>query len=355
GNGSTGNADAYSSVWQNQDPLAGGGLSGVGRSVGACLGTEPDTCVCICPMKDGQDRVWQFVKIPMGSASEFKLATLDFSADASGRFAAGQVALSQADSLWLILAQDTTDQQQIVKELAAKNADLVQLNRLKDEFLSCISHELKTPLTAVLGLSSLLKDQALGKLNERQSRYAQLIHRSGRHLISIVNNILDLTRIETGQMELMPESLKLAAVCQQAYQLAQQLQAAEEEVETEVLVGAAEGKTQFNLEIQPGLELLVADELRLRQMLANLLSNALKFTAADGKIGLRVEAWEGWLAFTVWDQGIGIPADKQHLVFQKFQQLENPLTRQFKGTGLGLVLTQKLARLHGGDVTFTSI
>ena len=262
---------------------------------------------------------------------------------------------SQADSLWLVLAQDTTDQQQIVKELAAKNADLVQLNRLKDEFLSCISHELKTPLTAVLGLSSLLKDQALGKLNERQSRYAQLIHRSGRHLISIVNNILDLTRIETGQMELMPEPLNLGAVCQQAYQLAQQLQAAEEEVETEILVGAAEGKTQFNLEIQPGLESLVADELRLRQMLANLLSNALKFTAADGQIGLRVEAWEGWLAFTVWDQGIGIPADKQHLIFQKFQQLENSLTRQFKGTGLGLVLTQRLARLHRGDVTFTSM
>jgi signal transduction histidine kinase/CheY-like chemotaxis protein len=357
GSGPTRNSseDAYSSVWENPEPLAEAELSGVGRSVGACLGTEPDTCVCICPMKDGQDRVWQFVKIPMGSASEFKLATLDFSADASGHFAAGQVALSQADSLWLILAQDTTDQQQIVKELAAKNADLVQLNRLKDEFLSCISHELKTPLTAVLGLSSLLKDQALGKLNERQSRYAQLIHRSGRHLIAIVNNILDLTRIETGQMELMPESLNLTAVCQQAYQLAQQLQAAEEEVEAELLVGAAEGKTQFNLEIQPGLELLVADELRLRQMLANLLSNALKFTAADGEIGLRVEAWEGWLAFTVWDQGIGIPADKQHLVFQKFQQLENPLTRQFKGTGLGLVLTQKLARLHGGDVTFTSI
>ncbi len=353
---STGNAsdEIYPSIWENLEPLNRLELDGA-RSVGSCLGTEPDTCVCICPMKDGQDRVWQFVKIPMGAASDFKLATLDFSADASGRFAAGQVALSQADSLWLVLAQDTTDQQQIVKELAAKNADLVQLNRLKDEFLSCISHELKTPLTAVLGLSSLLKDQALGKLNERQSRYAQLIHRSGRHLISIVNNILDLTRIETGQMELMPEPLNLERVCQQAYQLAQQLQAAEEEVETEVLVGAAEGETQFNLEIQPGLESLVADELRLRQMLANLLSNALKFTAAAGEIGLRVEAWEGWLAFTVWDQGIGIPADKQHLVFQKFQQLENPLTRQFKGTGLGLVLTQRLARLHGGDVTFTSM
>jgi signal transduction histidine kinase/ActR/RegA family two-component response regulator len=348
--GTTGNMpDIYSSIWDSAL------VNGAVRSVGACLGTEPDTCVCICPMKNGQDRVWQFVKISMGSAADFKLATLEFSADAQGHFASDASALTQADSLWLILAQDTTDQQQIVKELAAKNADLVQLNRLKDEFLSCISHELKTPLTAVLGLSSLLKDQALGKLNDRQSRYAQLIHRSGRHLISIVNNILDLTRIETGQMDLTPSPMKIAAVCQQAYQLAQQLQAAEEEVDTETLIGAAEGEIRFNLNIQPGLESLVADELRLRQMLANLLSNALKFTAADGDIGLRVEAWEGWVAFTVWDQGIGIPADKQHLIFQKFQQLENPLTRQFKGTGLGLVLTQRLARLHGGDVTFTSI
>ena len=97
-----------------------------------------------------------------------------------------------------------TEQQQLCKELAAKNADLIQLNRLKDEFLACISHELKTPLTAVLGLSRLLVDQQLGKLNERQARYAGLIHQSGRHLMSVVNDILDLTRMETGQMELTP-------------------------------------------------------------------------------------------------------------------------------------------------------
>jgi signal transduction histidine kinase/DNA-binding NarL/FixJ family response regulator len=336
--------DIYSSIWENSLQS-----DGEVRSAGSCLGTDPDTCICICPMKNGQDRVWQFVKIPMGAVDSFRLAALDFSPDPTWS------SLTQSENLWLVLAQDTTDQQQIVKELAAKNADLVQLNRLKDEFLSCISHELKTPLTAVLGLSSLLKDQALGELNERQSRYAHLIHRSGRHLISIVNNILDLTRIETGQMDLTPERLTISAVCNQAYQLALQLQAAEAEVEAETLVGAAEGEIRFSLEIQPGLESLVADELRLRQMLANLLSNALKFTEVDREIGLRVEAWEGWVAFTVWDHGIGIPADKQHMVFQKFQQLENPLTRQFKGTGLGLVLTQRLARLHGGDVTFKSI
>jgi signal transduction histidine kinase/ActR/RegA family two-component response regulator len=345
GNRVTGNTpDIYSSIWENSlQP------DGAVRSAGSCLGTDPDTCICICPMKNGQDRVWQFVKIPMGAVDSFRLAALDFAPDPTWR------SLTHSENLWLVLAQDTTDQQQIVKELAAKNADLVQLNRLKDEFLSCISHELKTPLTAVLGLSSLLKDQALGGLNERQSRYAQLIHRSGRHLISIVNNILDLTRIETGQMELTPGRVNIEAACAQAYQLAQQLQAAEAEVDTEALVGAAEGDIRFSLEIQPGLESLVADDLRLRQMLANLLSNALKFTEVDQEIGLRVEAWEGWVAFTVWDHGIGIPSDKQHMVFQKFQQLENPLTRQFKGTGLGLVLTQRLARLHGGDVTFKSI
>lgn len=333
------------------------------RHTGICrLSNEPNGCVCVCPMKNGQDRIWKFLKVPMGlttapdnpdlfptdgeAVPQFKLATLGFSPDPDWR------SLAQTEFLWLILAHDITEQHQIARELAAKNADLVQLNRLKDEFLSCISHELKTPLTAVLGLSSLLKDQALGKLNERQSRYARLIHQSGRHLISIVNDILDLTRIETGQLALALESVRIETVAQNAYHQAQQLHAVENNSEPQVPVPDAD--TGFQLEIQEGLGSLVADELRLRQMLCNLLSNALKFTEPGGEIGLRVENWEGWIAFTVWDTGIGIPVDKQHLIFQKFQQLENPLTRQFEGTGLGLVLTQRLARLHGGDITFTS-
>ena len=110
----------------------------------------------------------------------------------------------------------------------------------------------------------------------------------------------------------------------------------------------------FTLAIEPELEIVVADELRLRQMLVHLLANAFKFTASGGEIGLRVSYWAGWIAFTVWDTGIGIPEHQQHLIFQKFQQLETPLTRQFEGTGLGLVLTRALARLHGGDVSFLS-
>lgn len=358
------------------------------------LGTEPDTCICICPMKNGSDQVLQFVKIPLVKAMEsppsnwvavtttsgagkpmaLQLTSLIRDEDSARQLDPGANATAATtlannktvagknpsstpeETLWLVLAQDVTEQHQIARELTAKNADLVQLNRLKDEFLACISHELKTPLTAVLGLSSLLKDRAIGDLNDRQTRYAQLIHQSGRHLMMVVNDILDLTRIETGQLELALETINIAATCERAIDQAKQLQTIEDRSTPSEgdLPDGSQTPSLVRLEIAPGLETLVADDLRLRQMLYNLLSNALKFTDTHGTIGLRVSRWAGWIAFTVWDTGIGIPAEKQHLIFQKFQQLENPLTRRFEGTGLGLVLTQRLARLHGGDVTFTS-
>jgi signal transduction histidine kinase/DNA-binding response OmpR family regulator len=366
------------------------------------VGTSPDSCVCLCPLKDGQERVLQFIKIPLctllpdwdldwsnpspqtaaaflsppstSPVGSFRLADLtsdakSFSPEASessnanlSRYAGSQNTLIDepwqttleigTEALWLVQAQDVTEQQQLAHELTAKNADLIQLNRLKDEFLACISHELKTPLTAVLGLSSLLKDQTLGELNPRQVRYAQLIYQSSRHLMTVVNDILDLTRIETGQLQLLFAPVPIAAVCAQAFEQAKQLRLLESK--SEDFPTDAQLTAQFSLEITPGLDIFVADELRLRQMLMHLLSNALKFTKPDKPIGLKVNRWGGWIAFTVWDQGIGIPAEKQHLIFQKFQQLENPLTRQFEGAGLGLVLTRRLARLHGGDVTFLS-
>lgn len=251
--------------------------------------------------------------------------------------------------LWLVMAQDTTAQQQVAQELTAKNADLVQLNRLKDEFLACISHELKTPLTAVLGLSTLLKDQSLGELNERQGRYARLIYQNGRQLMAVVNDILDLTRMETGQLELTLEPVQIQSVCDRAYQQALQVYS-----DNNPNHEGATPDISFVLDIEPGLDTIIADELRLRQMLAHLLSNALKFTDSQNTVGLKVNNQDDWIAFTIWDTGIGIPEDKQHLIFQKFQQLEEPLTRRFEGTGLGLVLTQRLARLHGGDISFIS-
>ncbi|AUB41167.1 hypothetical protein COO91_07212 [Nostoc flagelliforme CCNUN1] len=305
------------------------------------LDSQVGTCTCVVEVQNGQERIWQFAKIPLDSP-EFQVMSAE-----------DEVALSE--DLWLVLATDVTEQQQLCKELAAKNADLIQLNRLKDEFLACISHELKTPLTAVLGLSRLLVDQQLGELNERQARYAGLIHQSGRHLMSVVNDILDLTRMETGQMDLTLTPVKIQAVCDRALSDAKAIHTqTTKTTSASPTQNARSSAPQFCLSIELGLDQIVADELRLRQMLVHLLSNAFKFTEISGEIGLRVSRWEGWIAFTVWDTGIGIPEHQQHLIFQKFQQLENPLTRQFEGTGLGLVLTRALARLHGGDVSFLS-
>lgn len=362
------------------------------------LGGAPNTCVCTCTLKDGREQVLQLLKIPLGalpsqggdtspaasaypsSSSQhptpeqgglsFRLAELrsdsstyslletspdTFTPQPGRRSTHASVpsprTTASCETLWLILAQDITEQHRLARELTAKNADLVQLNRLKDEFLACISHELRTPLTAVLGLSSLLKDQTLGEMSQRQVHYAQLIYQSGRQLMAVVNDILDLTRMETGQLELMTEPVNVLAVCNRAVEQATQVAGG---TETPNNASAEQVFSGVSLEVEPGIDFLVADEQRLRQMLVHLLSNALKFTEMDGRVGLRVSQWEGWIAFTVWDTGIGIAAEKQHLIFQKFQQLENPLTRRFEGTGLGLVLTQHLARLHGGDVTFVS-
>jgi signal transduction histidine kinase/DNA-binding response OmpR family regulator len=311
------------------------------------LDSQLGTCTCVVEVQNGQERVWQFAKIPLDSP-DLKALSTDFKT-----LPTQNSALSS--DLWLMLATDVTEQQQLCKELAAKNADLIQLNRLKDEFLACISHELKTPLTAVLGLSRLLVDQQLGELNERQARYAGLIHQSGRHLMSVVNDILDLTRMETGQMELTLTNVNIQTVCDRAVSEAKAIhtQSSKASLKSQAESTSSE-EHQFTLSIEPGLDQIMADELRMRQMLIHLLSNAFKFTETGGEIGLWVSRWEGWIAFTVWDTGIGIPEHQQHLIFQKFQQLENPLTRQHEGTGLGLVLTRALARLHGGDVSFLS-
>ena len=301
---------------------------------------QSGNCVCLCETKTDGDRIWQFSGTRLGD--QLPLISSDDLPDSVS-----------PERVWLVLAQDVTEQHQAAKELAAKNADLVQLNRLKDEFLSCVSHELRTPLTAVLGLSNLLKDQMIGELNERQARYANLIYQSGRHLMTIVNDMLDLTRIETGQLELTMVPVAVEAMCRRAFTQAKQMHKFDDSLELQDPEGTAP-IPPFKLEVHARTRTIVADELRLRQMLANLLSNAMKFTDGTGQIGLKVERWDGWVAFTVWDTGIGIPKSQQHLIFQKFQQLEHPLTRRFEGTGLGLVLTQRLARLHGGDVTFTS-
>jgi len=261
------------------------------------------------------------------------------------------------EGLNLAIAYDITTQKNLAQELSG-------LSRVKDEFLACINHELKTPLTSVIGIASLLGNNTFGELNERQSRYVKMINQSGRQLVSIIDNMFDLAKAESGQLELYAERISVKNVCQKSIQqvkkLVQQDSAIFRNYQFE------EGwELDIHLDIDPTVQTIYADETRLQQMLVNLLANAFKFSFLPSElvddlpppppqIGLTVRRWEGWISFTVWDQGIGIPEDKQCLIFQKFQQVENVLTRQFEGTGSSLLLTRHLARLHGGDITFVS-
>lgn len=358
------------------------------------MGHGPNECVCSCTLDNGDSRTWKLIKVPLkgisildrgiaksypdlqpaiaptsseDTDSSFQRSALGTpSQDIHEVSASAETPTSptssahppDVDSLWLVIAQDITTHQRVTDSLAAQNENLEQSNRLKDEFLHCITHELKTPLTSMLGLSSLLKDQAIGSLNERQIQYAHLIYKSGRQLVSLVNNILDLTRLETGEFQLNFDVVNIQATCEQAYREALEVQDLSDKPSQSHAARPPQADNtpavSFTIDIQPGLHHTVADGLRLKQMLMQLLSNALKFSHFQGSIELHVSLWESWLAFTVTDQGVGIPLDKQHLIFQKFQQVEHPLTRTFEGAGLGLVLVQKLAELHGGDISFTS-
>jgi PAS domain S-box-containing protein len=239
------------------------------------------------------------------------------------------------------VTRDITEQKQIAAEIAAKNLELERASRLKSDFLANMSHELRTPLTSILGFSSILQKQVFGSLNLKQQTYIRQISQSGKHLLGLINDVLDLSKVEAGQMHLEMVPIVVQELCE----------------ETLAIVSEQSNLRELTVccEIEPDLELLVADELRVRQMLLNLLSNAIKFSPIGGEIGLRVDMRHtDHLCFTVWDKGIGIPADKQHLLFQPFQQVDGSLSRRHEGTGLGLALTRKLAELHGGTVALRS-
>ncbi|MBC6420629.1 MAG: hybrid sensor histidine kinase/response regulator [Hormoscilla sp. SP12CHS1] len=244
------------------------------------------------------------------------------------------------EPLWLVLATQISPQSE-ARKMSAENAEMEQVR--KDEFLLSISHELKTQITAILGLSSLLLNDKQHPLTQRQAQYAGHIRESGRQMMKIVNNLVDLSRLETGQLLLKPDSVEIAKVCQGVKDRVQQS------------LSEVGDSRRFTLEIAPNLEEIVADELRLQQMLLNLLDNAVKFTDPTDEIGLRVSNWSNnWIGFTVWDKGVGIRDPSQQLILQKFPKLENTLTQSSSSTDLGLLLTQGLAQLHGGEVTFIS-
>ncbi len=225
-------------------------------------------------------------------------------------------------------------------KLQMANQDLASANRLKSEFLANMSHELRTPLNAIIGFSELLQDQVFGPLNERQAKYVGNILTSGRHLLQLINDILDLSKIEAGRMDLNLETFALREALS--------------EVETIVNPLAARKRIALKLDLDASLPPVVADRSKVKQIMYNLLSNAIKFTGEGGSVTVSDRLADGWIEVSVRDTGIGIRPEDTERVFQEFRQADGSAARQYEGTGLGLALTRRFVRMHGGEVWLQS-
>jgi len=231
---------------------------------------------------------------------------------------------------------------QRTEELHTANLSLEKASKLKDEFLASMSHELRTPLTGVLGLSEALQKGVYGPLNDKQLNILYTVEEGGRHLLNLINDILDLSKIEAGKTELQYSLAEASEVCQASLRMVKQ-------------IAVSRNQTVTFTQNQPDLVIYV-DPRRFKQILVNLLGNAVKFTPEHGTLGLEVTADEenDMVHFTVWDNGIGIEEKNIGKLFQPFIQLDSSLSRSYTGTGLGLSLVKRLTELHGGHVTVTS-
>jgi PAS domain S-box-containing protein len=254
--------------------------------------------------------------------------------------------VTERKQMELALAEERAQLAQRVEERTAElqmlNAELARAARLKDEFLATMSHELRTPLNAVLGMSEILRDNIYGPLNEAQLGAVRHIEESGRHLLELINDILDLSKIEAGKMELTIGSVAVHDLCQASLRFIQQM--------------AQKKRLTVSAAIDSRVESVQADERRLKQILVNLLTNAVKFTPEGGRIGLEVVGDEskGTLYFTIWDTGIGISQEEIANLFKPFVQIDSGLSRRHEGTGLGLSLVSRLVEMLGGGVSLES-
>jgi len=293
----------------------------------------PGTYAFRISSKNG-DLKWVEVNVALITWEE-RPATLNFLTDITERKHAETALVEERASLAKRVEERTG-------ELQLVNAELARAARLKDEFLASMSHELRTPLSAILGMSEVLQKGIHGTLNEKQSQSLNRIEESGRHLLDLINDILDVSKVEAGKLELELGMVHVESVCQASLQF----------IKTDAVKKRLSISTSFDSEVPA----IWADERRLKQVLVNLLSNAVKFTPEDGAIGLEVagDLEQEVLRFTVWDTGIGIPEEKIERLFQPFTQLDSSLSRQYEGTGLGLALVSRLVGLHGGSTSVES-
>jgi signal transduction histidine kinase len=228
----------------------------------------------------------------------------------------------------------------LFNEIREKGRQLEIANRHKSEFLANMSHELRTPLNAIIGFSEVLDERYFGELTPKQDEYVKDIHSSGKHLLSLINDILDLSKIEAGRMELEVSDFDLPSALDNALTLVK---------ERAQRHGIALGKR-----VDPALGSVRADERKVKQIMLNLLSNAVKFTPEGGRVSVAAKANGEAIEISVADTGIGIAPEDQQAVFEEFKQVGRDYTRKAEGTGLGLALTKRFVELHGGTISLTS-
>ena len=223
--------------------------------------------------------------------------------------------------------------EELVKE---RTIEVERANQAKSDFLANMSHELRTPLNSIIGFSEVLYDQTFGPLNEKQKDYMNDVLTSGKHLLSLINDILDLSRIESGKMEVSISSLQLKDMLEGSLILIKEK--------------AFKQGIRISIEISEGIDTIKADERKLKQIIYNLLSNAVKFTPQGGNIIIQAKKAGNNIEIAVKDTGIGIKSGDQEKIFTEFIQLQNPLTKKYSGNGLGLTLSRKFVELHGGRI-----
>jgi signal transduction histidine kinase/ActR/RegA family two-component response regulator len=240
----------------------------------------------------------------------------------------------------LLHLEDLVRERTLELDVARQAAE--SASQAKTEFLASMSHELRTPLNVIVGMSELMAEQTLGPLTPRQAEGLQNVNESGRHLLELINDILDLSKIEAGQLQLDFQPMEIAGVCAASLRFVRET--------------ARRKDIRVGTDVPPDLAPVLADERRVKQILVNLLANAVKFTPAGGRVGLdaRIDAAAGQVRFEVWDTGIGIDPAHFERIFQPFQQIDSSLSRQYSGTGLGLALVRRMAGLHGGSVEVRS-